>query len=184
MLCEQCGKRPASVHITKIVNGQKSEHHLCEECARERQEEWTFPGFGAEPDFSLHKFLTGLLAHDPTWTAGPDKTVGRGEECRRCGLSYEQFRETGRFGCDECYASFGERLLPLLRRLHGSVQHVGKVPRRAAGRLRLQQDIERLRRELQELVAREEFEKAAQVRDRIRELERQAAEGASERGGL
>lgn len=177
MLCEQCGQRPASVHITKIVNNQKSEYHLCEECARARQEEWSFPGFGAEPDFSLHKFLAGLLAHEPNWGAGPGTVSEQGLQCRRCGLSYEQFRETGRLGCDECYTSFGEQLLPLLRRLHGSVQHVGKAPKRAAGRLRLQQDIERLRRELQELVAREEFEKAAQVRDRIRELERQAAQG-------
>lgn len=177
LLCEECGQRPASVHITKIVNNQKNEYHLCEECARAHQEGWHFPGFGAEPDFSLHKFLAGLLAHEPNWPVGSGLVAERELRCHRCGLSYEQFRETGRLGCDECYVSFAEPLLPLLRRLHGSVQHVGKAPKRGAGRLRLQQDIERLRRELQELVAQEQFEKAAQVRDRIRELERQAAEG-------
>ncbi|MGB9886916.1 MAG: UvrB/UvrC motif-containing protein [Moorellales bacterium] len=174
MLCEDCGQRPATVHITKLVNNQKSEYHLCEECARRRNEGWEFLGFG-DPGFSLEKFLAGLLAQEPGWSSGPGVGVGGALRCRRCGLSYEQFREMGRLGCDECYRSFGEQLVPLLRRLHGSAQHVGKAPKRTAGRLGLVREIERLRLELQELVAKEEFEKAAQVRDRIRELERQAA---------
>jgi protein arginine kinase activator len=170
MLCEECGQRPATVHVTKIVNNQKSEYHLCEECARRHQEGWG--GFGLmEPDFSLHKFLTSLLGHEPSWEEPSGGGTSRRRRCRRCGLSYERFREVGRLGCDECYASFAEQLAPLMRSIHGSTQHVGKAPKRAAGRLRLQQDIERLRRELQELVAKEEFEKAAEVRDRIRELE-------------
>jgi len=176
VLCEDCGQRPASVHVTKLVNNQKTEYHLCEECARRRNEGWGFLGFG-EPGFSLEKFLAGLLAQEPAWGPGPGVVARRALRCRRCGWSYEQFREAGRLGCGECYRSFGDHLEPLLRRLHGSVQHVGKAPKRTAGRLGLSREIERLRRELQELIAKEEFERAAEVRDRIRELERQAVQG-------
>lgn len=161
MLCERCQQKPANVHVTQIINNQKTELHLCEECAREFEKQWHW-------DFSLPKFFAGLLNYEPSTGIGGERETG---QCRECGLTFAQFQQTGLLGCPDCYRYFGRRLDPLLRRLHGSNHHRGKVPRRAGGNLRLQREIESLRRELQELVAREEFERAAQVRDRIRELE-------------
>jgi protein arginine kinase activator len=93
------------------------------------------------------------------------------EHCRECGLTYEQFHQTGRLGCPDCYHYLAPRLDPLIRRIQGSSYHRGKVPRRGGGNLRVRREIESLRAQLQQLVAQEEFEKAAQIRDRIRNLE-------------
>lgn len=161
MLCERCQQNPASVHVTQIINNQKTELHLCQECARELEPQWHW-------DFSLPKFLAGLLNYEPSLGVSLEQESSR---CGECGLTFSQFQQSGRLGCPECYRYFAKRLEPLIRRLHGSNHHRGKVPRRAGGNLRLMREIERLRLELQELVAREEFERAAQIRDRIRELE-------------
>ncbi|KKM12746.1 hypothetical protein SY88_02475 [Clostridiales bacterium PH28_bin88] len=169
MLCQECKQRPATVHITKIVNSEKTHLSLCEDCAREHQQQW---GFGFEPSFSIHKFLAGLLDYDPAVAERAERGSRQRQQCEQCGLTYDQFAQTGKLGCDKCYQYFSGRLEPLLRRVHGSVQHVGKVPRRAGGSIRLKQEMKRLRTELQQLVAQEEFEKAAQVRDRLRELEK------------
>lgn len=157
MLCERCQERTATVHVTRIINGQKTELTLCQECAREIQ-----PQF----DFSIPKFLAGLLDSELELKAPPIA-----EQCQRCGLTYEQFHQTGRLGCPDCYNRLASRLDPLIRRIQGSSKHRGKVPLRAGGNLRVQREIETLRAELQQLIQQEEFEKAAQVRDHIRDLE-------------
>lgn len=174
MLCEQCQQRPATVHITKIVNNQKSQMHLCEECAREYHPPWTL---ALHPSFSLPQFLAGLMQHESEAEPRVERRDGL-LRCDYCGLTYEEFRQTGRLGCSQCYENFRTRLEPLLRRVHGSSMHTGKVPRRGGGKLRVRHDIEQLRADLAVLVTNEEFEKAAYVRDRIRELEKQLqAEG-------
>lgn len=167
MLCERCQQRPASVHVTRIVNGEKTELYLCQECARELQ---------PQLNFSIPQFLAGLLDYDPELEVKAPPSV---ESCPECGLTYEQFHETGRLGCPGCYHHLAERLDPLIRRIQGSSQHRGKVPRRAGGNLRLRREIENLRARLQQLVQQEEFEKAAQVRDRIRDLEGRLEKGES-----
>ncbi|TDA70171.1 MAG: hypothetical protein D9V47_02720 [Clostridia bacterium] len=171
MLCEECKERPATVHITTIIKNQKSQVNLCEECAREYQQHW---GFGFQPDFSIPQFLAALLQHEaPEIPTGRQEGTGPG--CRACGLTYDEFRRTGRLGCAQCYNYFGDRLEPLLHRVHGVSRHMGKVPRRAGGTLSTKREIEQLRAELEKLVASEEYEKAARVRDRIRELEKKVA---------
>lgn len=159
MLCERCQERPASVHVTRIINGDKTELYLCQECAREIQ---------PQLNFSIPKFLAGLLDYDPGLEV---KAPPAGERCQECGLTYEQFHQTGRLGCPDCYHYLSPRLDPLIRRIQGSSQHRGKVPRRAGGNLRVRREIENLRAQLQQLIQQEEFENAARVRDRIRDLE-------------
>ncbi|GAW91147.1 UvrB/UvrC motif-containing protein [Calderihabitans maritimus] len=168
MLCERCQQRPANVHITKIINGQKTEFNLCSECARENQEEY---GFTWEPSFSIPKFLASLM--DPEVTLSPETFGQRTQRsCSKCGLTYTEFGKTGKLGCDRCYETFAASLEPLFRRIHGSTRHNGKVPERAGGRIKIRRELEALKKELQALVVREEFEKAAVVRDKIKELEK------------
>lgn len=166
MLCQDCGKRPATLHFTKIVNGEKSEFHFCEACARERGE--MIPG--TANGFSIHSLLSGLLDFEPP--GGGAGTAAHPLRCETCGLTYSQFSKVGRFGCSDCYRYFGDRLDPLFRRVHGTATHAGKIPKRRGGQLRVKRDIDQLKRQLQMLVEREEFERAAQLRDRIRELEK------------
>lgn len=175
MLCQECGKRPATLHFTKIVGGEKNEFHICESCAREKGE--GIPG--TANGFSIHSLLSGLLDFEPAnGGANGGFAVKQPVRCDKCGLTYAQFSKMGRFGCSRCYSQFGDKVDPILKRVHGSTTHVGKVPKRAGTTIQLKREIETLRRELQERIEREEFENAAQLRDRIRELERNvAAEG-------
>ena len=88
-----------------------------------------------------------------------------------CGLSYQDLAKQGRLGCETCYTTFGDRVNPLLRRIHGSTSHIGKVPSRASGRIRLKRDLDDLRQALRKRITEEKYEEAAEIRDRIKSLE-------------
>lgn len=172
MICQECGKRPATLHFTKIVNGEKTEFHICEGCAREKGE--GIPG--APNSFSIHSLLSGLLDFEQTSGAGFANQQQRSIRCDECGLTYTQFSKIGRFGCSACYQQFADKLDPLLKRVHGSTVHMGKIPKRSGIQIQCRREIEQLRRDLQTQIEQEEFESAAKLRDRIRELERKIAE--------
>ncbi len=165
MYCEECNKRLATVHVTRIINGQKFEAHLCDQCAQKDQE----TGLNFQPTFAIPNFLAALfnLSHQMEQAIIPSQAI----VCEKCGLTFEQITKLGRLGCNECYTEFADKLEPLLRRIHGSGQHLGKVPLRRGGSIRQKKEIERLRAYMQQLINREEFEQAAQIRDQIRGLE-------------
>ncbi|MFC7678185.1 UvrB/UvrC motif-containing protein [Paenibacillus sp. GCM10028914] len=169
MVCQECGKRPATLHFTKIVNGEKTEFHFCESCAREKGE--LIPG--TSNGFSIHSLLSGLLDLDPT---GKGQSQGsrnpQAPRCEECGMTYSQFSKLGRFGCSSCYKYFSERLDPLFKRVHGNTTHVGKIPKRSGGKIQVKRKIDELKKELQQRILQEEFEVAAEIRDQIRELEK------------
>ena len=171
MICEECGKRPATLHLTKIVNGEKNEYHICEQCAQEKGD--VFTGFH---NFSINNLLSGLLKFDPMQKSGRESTVSKPLRCETCGLTYAQFTKSGRFGCSDCYKFLGDKLDPLFRRIHGNTQHIGKVPERTGGQLKIRKELEQLKSALQRYVASEEFEKAAEMRDRIRMLEQKMSQ--------
>lgn len=167
MICDECQQRPVTVHLTRITNNRKTELHLCEDCAKKYQKQ--FAGF--DHSFSIHKFLAGLLDEDISESPAFEPVV----KCPMCGMTYGDFSKHGRLGCGQCYDTFRVKLDPLLEKIHGSSVHLGKVPGRKpkqeAGKEKENQEIERLRRKLQSLVEQELFEEAAEVRDRIKELE-------------
>ena len=171
MLCQECEKRPSTLHFTKIVNGEKTEFHICETCAREKGE--IIPG--TPNGFSIHNLLSGLLAFDPAIAKGLG-VKSTPLRCEQCGLTYTQFSKLGRFGCSSCYTHFSERLDPLIKRVHGNTGHVGKVPKRSGGLIKYKREIELLKKELLDRIECEEFESAATVRDQIRELEKKLIE--------
>lgn len=172
MICQECGKKPATLHFTKIVNGEKTEFHICELCAREKGE--GIPG--TSNGFSIHSLLSGLLDFESASTVHGFGAKPQPLRCETCGLTYTQFSKMGRLGCSKCYSQFGDKLDPILKRVHGSTAHIGKVPKRAGGQIQIKREIEQLRRDLHEQIEIEEFENAAQIRDQIRELERKVAD--------
>lgn len=172
MLCQECGKKPATLHFTKIVNGEKTEFHICESCAREKGE--LIPG--TANGFSIHSLLSGLLDFDAATKAGLSQKA-QVIRCEECGLTYSQFSKIGRFGCSSCYKHFEDRLDPLFRRVHGSTKHVGKIPKRRGGTIQSKRELEEMKKQLQYHIIHEEFEQAAQVRDQIRELEKRISAG-------
>ena len=167
MLCQVCGKNPATVHFTEIHDNRMTEIHVCERCAEEK---------GLQSAATPHKFdIADLLAGMvDTMTSSDEERVGR-VQCPRCGLLYSAFRETGRLGCAECYVAFQFQLRPLLRRIHGDTRHRGKVPSRDGDGAVRSRQIQRLHDELQRAVEREAFEHAAAIRDEIKKLENDEA---------
>ena len=159
MTCDQCGERDAVVHLTQIVDAQVTTLHLCERCAAEKGVE--APTVGKSP---LGSFLAAM---------GQELEGAVGEEaCARCGATLQNFRETGRLGCPDCWRNFEPQLRELLRRLHGSTLHVGEryvatgdAPEDAPALLGS------LREQLRLAIETENFELAAELRDRLRVLE-------------
>lgn len=167
MLCERCQERPATVFYTEIINNKQKKMQLCEVCAGQMQAE----GLGGLPQMNLHNFLASFWNQMSGVHPFAPKT--KEETCPSCGTPESLFAQKGLFGCGDCYKHFGERLEPLLRRIHGSSAHTGKVPLRSGGKVLLARQIEELKAGLRDAVAREEFEKAAELRDNIKKLEQQ-----------
>ncbi len=171
MLCENCGKKPATLHFTKIINDEKNEYHLCERCAKENGEL-----IGNDNEFSFHHLLSGLLSFDQMMNGQQVKTDIDTLRCKTCGLSFAQFKKAGKFGCSDCYRYFEPQLEPIFRRIHGNSQHSGKVPVRSGAEIKLKKEINSLKLELQHRIENEEFEEAAKLRDSIKELELKLSE--------
>lgn len=160
MVCDICAKNQATVHLTEIIDDQMSELHLCEECARKKS-------IQMEQQFGLADLLAGLAEFGK-----PEAPEVTGLRCSNCGLSYEDFKKTGRLGCGECYSNFRKYLLPLLKKIHGSTQHLGKSLYKVVARSRKKIGLAELRAKLHQAIEQEEFEEAARLRDKIRELEK------------
>ena len=159
MLCNECGKNEARVHITHIINDKKTENHLCEECAKKSQSIFN-------SNFSMENLFSAMLNN-----AFSGATYLSSKGCSTCGMTYEQFRNTGKFGCSNCIETFKPKLMPVVKNMQGYDTHVGKIPKRAGGSYKVQKDIEKLREELKQMIDQEEYEKAAELRDKIRDME-------------
>ena len=158
MLCQRCKKQAATIHLTEILQNEKRERHLCEDCAREE-------GVAVKAQLNLQDILSGMLeAHQ---TAGKEANL----TCPDCGLTYAEFRNLGRLGCPNDYEAFAEPLKEVLEKVHGGTEHLGKVPRRAGAGAHAQRELLQLRRRLQEAIESEQYEEAARLRDLIRNKE-------------
>jgi protein arginine kinase activator len=197
MTCDICGKNPATVHLTEIIDDQMNELHLCEECAHKKSAQM-------EQQFGLSDLLAGLAGFEKQ----KDEKDGLSLKCPNCGMTFKDFKKLGRLGCGECYTAFRSFLGPLLKRIHGSNLHCGKTPvsriaklTRRKAELRssgisgtssggreanaagsaVKDDVQSLRILLQKAVETEAYEEAARLRDQIKEIEKsRLAEGKKE----
>lgn len=159
MMCDKCGKNPATTHVRTVVNGKVSERNLCSHCAAKE-------GYGSFGKLSFANMLASMFGDSI------ESGTSTKERCRCCGSSFEDIAQSGRVGCSECYNTFRKELMPSLNRLHGKVQHVGKVPEiNKFEEQENQMTIEKLKSQLKAAVEAEEYEKAAQLRDEIKSLE-------------
>ncbi len=164
MLCQDCNQHPAVIMFTQIVNNEKIILHLCRDCAEKRGLQTSLSG----ADFPLGELLAGMA--EDSGTAEDEKMEK--VSCQACGLTYADFKKSGRLGCSECYESFADGLKGLLRKIHGSNQHLGKIPLLEKDSFERKKEIRRLREEMKRAIKAEDFERAAALRDMIGEMEK------------
>ncbi len=173
MICDHCGEKEAHVHMTRISGGEKQELHLCQKCAEKSDQ------LGISSDvFSFPKMLSGILSKSQSGS----KQMAKSEQlsCANCGLSYQEFTERGLFGCSQCYDSFADNLDYIVQKVQGSKAHSGKVPRDKFPDHQLTLKIKELREELEQMVREEKYERAAELRDEIKEIEERLADSDGE----
>jgi protein arginine kinase activator len=161
MKCEICGLRDAVIHIRQIQKDLVHELHICEECAQEK-------GLIREEDAELPiaNLLSGLLEGKDMTGAGDVK-----DTCPRCGMKATEFRKQGKLGCPECFIAFEKDVRAIISQMAARPRHTGRVPQSMSEESVPSQKGEGLREELRGAVEREEYELAAQLRDKLRELE-------------
>jgi len=159
--CRRCANQ-ATLHITEILDGNASEVHLCEKCAREYlndSESLDSEGAAAELAAKLEELQE---AEDEDFDH---------LQCSGCGITFSEFRDIGRLGCPSCYEDFRNELRPLLENIHEELLHGGKRPTRIPGHSEEQSRVLQLRTQQREAIQQEDYETAAMLRDKIAEIE-------------
>lgn len=161
--CDLCGK-PATVHLTQIVNKKVHKVDLCEACAQAK-------GVTDPSGFSLADLLLKASLNPEPKADG---------QCETCGFTQQDFKKTGRFGCPDCYRAFAEALEPVLDSMHKGVHHVGKSPQKALERRSLHERLTQLETELDQAIKTERYEDAARYRDEIQQVRQAVGRKARE----
>ena len=169
MKCQKCNKNEANTHVKRVINGEFEEYHLCSECAKEMGYSNVFSDFTSSfaDDFNSQfgSFFENAL---------PART--QATRCETCGTTYNDIASTGMMGCANCYDIFSDRILPTIRRIHGNTTHMGKNSisyRKVEDKPedKKQDELTKLKAELDTAIKNQEFEKAAVLRDKIKEKE-------------
>ena len=176
MLCQSCKNKQANTHIKTIVNGELTEMNLCSECAAKQG--YGNGMFNLNQFFDIGSLMSGFMNDVATTALAPEK------RCPNCGITFAQISKGGRVGCAKCYDVFYDRLLPSIKRIHGNTVHTGKKLRKpqlqsgesvssansVGAEVKKPSELDVLNRQMQAAVKNQEFEKAAQLRDKINEL--------------
>lgn len=167
MLCQDCNNNDATIHLTQIVNNEKVVLNLCKDCAEKRGFHSPFE----QMPFPLAEIVSGMVGPIKQQKKGKkNKAIQSDLKCSNCGLTFAEFGQAGRLGCPKCYSAFKPELTNLLRRIHGSADHRGHVAETPTEDLKYIREDKKLRDELKKAIEDENFEVAAELRDRIREL--------------
>lgn len=162
MLCQNCGKNEATTHLKRIINGETAETHLCSQCSSSFGYGSMFSGFG----LNLGDLFSGFFSDIPV-----SRLSSRVLHCEKCGCSFDDIAKSGKIGCSDCYKTFFDKLQPSIQRIHGKTEHLGKFPLGAGEEVKFAHRLSELKDELNKAIDEQNFEKAARLRDEIREME-------------
>ncbi len=174
MKCQKCGMREATTHIKTVKNGEYAQYELCSQCAKEMG----YTNIFSDMENEFSNFLGSFFGN-----ALPART--QAARCEGCGSTYNEIAKTGHVGCADCYETFWEQLMPSIRRIHGNTTHCGKIPHsleytesveknvseKNESTDNIDSEIQLLKQSLEKAVKEQNFEKAAELRDKIKELE-------------
>ncbi len=188
MLCQRCNKNEANVKYTEVINGEKREMMLCEECSHKLG----LDNINLNMPIDFSSFFGGLLEDEynsPEFM--PLFNQLKELKCDNCNMTYDEFVNTGKFGCEECYNVFSDKIDSILKRLHGSNKHVGRkalnsanlgnnvvsnkestIKEKKAHKNNEEEKLEKLQKDLKKAIADERYEDAAKIRDEIKKIEK------------
>ena len=178
MMCQNCGKNEVTFRYTQVINGVKKEMNLCDKCARElglKDMNFSMP-------ISFSSFL-GDFFNDYTDSLLPSFMGTQTMHCKNCGTTFDDFINSGEFGCSDCYDLFEDRISPILKNLQGANRHTGrgykeladKSDKEKVNKKEVQKEetkIEKLQKDLQKAIKDERYEDAAKIRDEIKKIEK------------
>lgn len=179
MLCDVCKKNQATVHFTQIVNGVKKECNLCESCAKENSGFDMIQDMNSDEGIFFQNILNGIIDYinqSPAINTKEEELV-----CKNCNTTFNEFKKNGYFGCSDCYENFNELLDPIIKRVQGSNEHIGKIPKKSGKNLIEKKKLTKLKEELQKVISLEEYEKAAVIRDKIKFLQEKGGQEKDEK---
>jgi len=171
MLCEKCKKNEAKINLVTVVNGQKHEIWLCENCVKDISNIPFFSSIGQNANFPFQGMLTDILSSVDNNKINIDNNKIKEIVCSSCGLTYNEFKKTGKLGCSYCYKEFKVVLDPRIRSLQAGITHIGKMPNMKGEELIRRRRLKDLKEEMQKLIVNENYERAVIVRDEIKKLE-------------
>ena len=169
MKCQKCGANNANTHVKTIINGEFKEYDLCSECAHKMGYTNVFADMDNEFSNLLGSFFGNVL---------PART--QATRCEFCGSTYSEIAKTGQVGCANCYKLFADQLYPSIRRIHGNTTHCGKNSGRAAAaekkpaEMTKEEKLADMKKQLDAAVKEQNFELAAELRDKIKDTEGQS----------
>lgn len=174
MLCQNCNKNEANVRYTEIINGEKRELILCEKCSKELGVDKV--SFNMPIDFA--SFFGDMLEDYNDSSFIPMLSETKELQCDNCNMTYEEFLSKGKFGCSECYNTFSRKIEPLLKRIHGSSNYLGRKLNETNNSSKTvlinknentkENKLDKLQKDLQKAVEEERYEDAAKIRDKIK----------------
>lgn len=163
MKCEKCGENEANIHMKNIFNGNITEYHVCDSCAKKTKD--SIEGF----DLSFNSLLEGLIKENVE-----NKTVLKEKKCSKCNMTYSEFKRNGRLGCDNCYTTFRPEISAMLNKLNGTTKHIGKRPKYNMNIIKESTNVptvDSLKSDMEKAIKEENFELAATIRDEIKKLQ-------------
>ncbi|MCE5186400.1 MAG: UvrB/UvrC motif-containing protein [Planctomycetaceae bacterium] len=162
MLCQSCKQRTATIHLTEIANNQRTETHLCQECAQEQ-------GLTVKTQVPLNDLLNTLLSAQAQAAGSEPESPGREHACPECGMTLKRFAKESLLGCPQDYKEFHDELMPLIEKnQNGKSTHAGKLPSHMPPMNRRESELISLQRKLEQAIRNEDYETAAALRDQIR----------------
>lgn len=166
MLCQKCKAKEANTHVKSVVNGEYEEYMLCSDCAKEMGYTNLWSDVNSDFNSILGSFFSNALPARSETT-----------RCPMCGSTYHDIAKSGQVGCANCYDLFLSELMPSIRRIHGNTTHCGKKPliskkeNKTTIKSEKSNAIDDLKQQLNDAVSEQNFELAAELRDKIKEME-------------
>lgn len=168
MLCDNCGKHEASIKLTQIINGKKTEMMICEQCGQKMG----VADIGFEMPIDISNFLGDFDIENDSFM--PFNTITKEVKCDKCNMTYQDFLDNGKFGCEECYKTFGDKIDTVLKRIQGTDRYLGRKANNNESNkvqeVKTDNKLEELQTKLKQAIKEERYEDAAKLRDEVKNL--------------